>query len=337
MSEYNFWFEALKDPLKIGKELPVHENLPQSGFYRMRAQDPKADMIPVAIWNDGKTVKVGNKLSDSPSDIWSFCCRYPVTEEAYHTAIDGEGWADSPPENDRAVKGDNLPDDPFEALKQELLGEEEIAAELLKKPVETEEQADKVANLSKRIASFGKKADELFAIEKRPVIDEGKRIDDKFRDLRDKPKSLTRKLKDHIDAYLRRERDKELKRQQEAAREAEQKRKEAEEAAKAAENTFANPNDPEADALKEAAAAAAEEAARAEKEAELRSVSAGRTGSKVSLRTIKSANIIDYDVLLMALKDRVEVIEVVKSLANRAAKSDIELPGMKIITDQKAV
>lgn len=341
MATYDFWFSALANPEKIGsKELPVHENEPQPGFYRMRGKGgSNFDMIPVAIWEAGGSiiVKAGKTICDDPENIWSFCCRYPVSEEDYHDAMAGKMWPDSPPENDRAVAGNNLPDDPFEALVMEMQGEAEIAAELLAKPVDNKDTADKVANFSKRVAALGKKADELFAVEKRPVLDEAKRIDDKFRDVRDTAKTLTRKLKDHIDDFLAKEMAKERARQAEAARIAEEKRVAAEKAAAAAENTFPNPDDPEAEALKAKAEEAQRAADKAAKEAEERRVSAGRTGSKVSLRTVKFAVITDYDALLMALKDREEVRELVQSLANRAAKSDHQLPGMVIETKEQVV
>lgn len=339
MATYDFWIAALKDPAQIGNKLSVHENDPQPGFYRMRAKDEGADMIPVAIWENaaGEIVaKVGSRMHDFPAEVWTFCCRYPVSEEDCRAAMRGEGWKDTPPETARGM-GDNLPDDPFEALVIEVNGEVEIAAELLKKPVKTQDDADKVANFAKRIASLGKKADELFAVEKRPILDAGKAVDNKFRDVRDLTTKVTKDLKRALDAFLAEQRRIEQERQRKAAEEAAIARRKAEEAAAKAANEQSNPDDPEQQAAKIEAERLADEAKKMEKDAQERQVSAGRTGSKVSLRTIKFAVITDFDALLVALKDRDEVKELVQSLANRAAKSDIELPGMKIDSRKEAV
>ena len=56
----------------------------------------------------------------------------------------------------------------------------------------------------------------------------------------------------------------------------------------------------------------------------------------MSLRTFVSAEITDYDALLIALKDHSEVKELVQSLANRAAKSGVVLAGMKIVEERRA-
>src|SRR5690606_23805235 len=80
----------------------------------------------------------------------------------------------------------------------------------------------------------------------------------------------------------------------------------------------------------------AEAAAAADREAAARNAAAGRTGAKVALRTFTSAEVTDFDALLMALKDRPEIKEIVQTLANRAAKSGVELPGMKITEERRA-
>ncbi|MER8967700.1 hypothetical protein NKI25_18595 [Mesorhizobium sp. M0808] len=61
-----------------------------------------------------------------------------------------------------------------------------------------------------------------------------------------------------------------------------------------------------------------------------------RTGAKVSLRTFVTAEITDYDALVMALKDRPEVREIIQTLANRAAKSGVEIAGMKAVEERRA-
>jgi len=95
----------------------------------------------------------------------------------------------------------------------------------------------------------------------------------------------------------------------------------------------AQSDDAEAQAEAERKQQELEAAERATKD---RNSQAGHTGSKVALRTVTEAEITDYDALLIALKDREEIKELVQSLANRAARSGVELPGMKIHKTQKA-
>lgn len=333
---YEFWRKALKDPTKIGTDLPVHENDPQPGFYRMKNRH--GDMVPVAIWINGagETVaRVSDRMHDFPSEVWTFCCRNPIEEQVYRGVIAGGSWPDSPPENPGI--GHNMPDDPFEALKAELEGEVEIARDLLKKPVENSDDADKVANFANRVSAINKKADELFTVEKRPHLEAGRAVDEKWRPVRETAKVLASQLKAHVEKFLKEERERERERQRIAAEDAAAKRRAAEEAAKKAADVSPNPDDPEMIARQQEAERLKEEALKAEREAAERRVQAGRTGSKVSLRTVKSARIVDYDKLVEALKGRDEMKELVQSLANRSARSGVDLPGMEIVTEEKAV
>lgn len=303
----------------------IHEGDPQQGYYRTRFKSGPWE--PVAIWfADGDWHALRGEKTVEAVDIWTWCCRNPITYEAYTKAIEGAGWDDEP---EAPAIGHNLPTDPFEALKVEFDAEKEQAESFLKLPIKTQADADRAAVWSKRLSTIAKKASDLHKVEKQPSLDEGRRVDNKWRDLKEEPDALSKKLKRHLDEYLREQQRIEMERQRMAREEADRKRREAEEAARAA-------------AQQESAAAAEEarrlqdEAAQAEREAQARNASAGRTGAKVSLRTFVFAEITDYDALLMALKDRPEIKEVVESLANRAARSGVELAGMAIKSEQRA-
>lgn len=341
MSEYEFYLKAIANKDQIGVTIPVHESEPQSGRYRMR--DVRlGDMIPVAIWTGGTkddplmVAKVGDKMVDA-IDVWTYCCRNPVTDAEYNNAMAGNGWPDTPPENEIAGIGHNMPDDPFDAIMLELKGEQEAAKDFLAKPIDTEQRAQTAANWSKRVAGISKRADELFTVEKRPHLDAGKAVDDKWRGVREDAKALTQSIKRSLDAYLKAQHDKEMERQRVAREQETAARLKAEEAAKKAQNVQSNPDDPEALQAQREAEKAAEELKQAQREAEAKSIAVGRTGSKVTLKTEKSALIEDFDKLLNALKDREEIKTLVQSLANRAAKANVQLAGMKIVETQKAV
>ncbi len=319
VDNYEYWENALK-----GTFGPVHEGDPQCGYYRKR--NKYGPDYPLAIWiADGKYVAVmgfnDNIQSVSASDEWTYICQSPISYEAYQQVTKDGKWPD-----DVAPSGHNLPDDPHQSLSLELEGDKELAEEFLKSPVETQELADKAASWSKKLSEIAKKADNFRKVDKQPHLDAGKAVDDLWNPIRDDAKDLSTKLKRHLDAWLRKQAEIERERQAKAQAEADAKRLEAEKAASEARTE---------DDAKRALELAQEQKA-IEREAKERNAQAGRTGSKVSLVTVKSGEITNYDELLNALKDRAEIKTVVQSLANRAAKSDHELPGMKIITEKRA-
>lgn len=320
VNAWEWWTNAL-----AGKFGPIHDGCPEHGYYRTRFKDKPWE--PVAIWcEDGKWYAMRGERQVDASEIWTWCCRAPITYEAYTKAIEGGGWDDEP---EAPAIGHNLPADPFEALQVEFAAEKEQAEAFLKLPIKTQADADRAAVWSKRLSTIAKKATDLHKVEKQPHLDAGRNVDNKWRDLKEEPDALSKKLKRHLDDYLREQQRIEMERQRKAQEEADRKRREAEEAAREA-------------AQQENAAAAAEakrlqdEAAQAEREAQARNASAGRTGAKVSLRTFVYAEIIDFDALLMALKNRAEIREVVEMLASRAARSGVELAGMAIKSEQRA-
>lgn len=321
------WWQAALE----GNFGPMHEGLPEQGYYRTRFKGGQWE--PVAIWyeDDQWWAMRGDRMV-AADEAWNFCRTHPVTYEAYQKAIEGAGWDDEPP---APAIGHNLPSDPHEALKLEYEAEKELAAELLKKEVKTEDQASQIAILSKRIAAVTKKATDLHKVEKQPHLDAGRAVDEKWRYLKEDPADLSKRLKRHLDAFLLEQQRLERERQEAARREEERLRREAEEAARKVAEA-----DQQSEAERQAAIDRArqleQEAAAKAKEAEAKNASAGRTGARVSLRTFVEPKITDYDALLMALKDRPEIREVVESLAKRAAKSGVSLPGMEIVEIQRA-
>lgn len=323
---YDFWNAALANPQEVGKSLPVHEGDAQLGFYRKR-DGKNGPWLPVAIWEqDGELVaKIGDKMGD-PADLWSWVCRFPVSEAAYRKAADGNGWDDDAP---IAPIGHNLPDDPHEALKLEFAAEKELADAFLKSPITTQEQADKAAVWSKKLSGIAKKATDLHKVEKQPSLDAGRAVDDKWRDLKDEPADLSKKLKRHMDSFLLEQQRIENERRRKEQEEADRLRREAEERARAAEAS----ND---EAAQEEAKRLNAEAAEREKAAQATNAQAGRTGAKVSLRTFVSARIADYDKALLALKDHPEIKALVEQLANRAVRAGVEVAGVERVEEQRA-
>jgi hypothetical protein len=336
VDRWDWWRRALTDLSKVGsKELPVHESHPQQGYYRSKAYKD-GPLLPVAIWftEEGDLVAYRNGKEIDPHDIWTYCCRAPVTVEEYDAVMAGGNWSDEPP---IAKIGDNSgSDDPFEALNIEFEGEKETAEEFLKKPVKTQTDADKVGIWAKRLSSIKSRAEDLHRVEKQPNLLEGRRIDDKWRGLKTDPDALAKKLKQHTQPFLTaKKREEEDRARKEAEKAAELRRKAAEDAKKAEDEAREQLEKTGEVDLEKAAAAEAQkletirQAQQAEASAKVKNASAGRTGSKISVRTEMRARIVDYDKAHMALKGHKEMKELVATLAQRAVKAGVDVDGVE--------
>ena len=341
---YAWWRTALAEPHKIGTpDLPIHDDTPHVGYFRARQKD--APDVPVAIWRDqdGELIAMRGAREVRPTDVWTWACRSPVNYEEYIAARETGRWPDDPPAVTRADEpkagiGHNRPEDPVDAMREDLASEREQATEFLRKPIVDQTSADMAAAWAKRLAALSKKADDMRKVEKQPHMDAAKAVDERFREIIEDAKEFSTKLKRHLDDWLREQARIEAERQRKAREEAEKARREAEEAArKAALAADAAAQDERArEAAERAAKEAADRAAAAEREAQARKTGAGRTGSKVALTTKTRGEITDRAAFLDAVKDRPEVAELLESLCNRAARSGIELPGMKIVKYQEA-
>ncbi|RUV37458.1 hypothetical protein [Mesorhizobium sp. M7A.F.Ca.MR.148.00.0.0] len=369
--QYAWWRQALK--LAGGYRELTHDQLlllapsadsPESGFFRNRPYKD-APLVPVAIWRDasGKVNCLQGDKEAEADKVWNYACRNPITETLYHSVLAGGAWPDEPPS---VAKDHNLPaktGDLHKDLAAELSAEKETVEGFLKKAIATQEQADQAGVWAKRLAGIATKADEQFNVEKRPWLDGGNAVDDKWRDVRTDAKELAKKLKKHGEAWLKELDRLEQERQRKAREEADRIRREAEaaaqrmaDAARAAEeesarrNAIATPpglaasfeqeSQQEANLIEAEAEAKRliQRVADADREAQARPVFSGRTGAKVSLHTFWVANITDYDALVAALKDEPEVREAVEKIAGRIARNkDAILPaGMDRIPDKRA-
>ena len=333
MSDYRYWTKALN-----GENPPIHDGDPQAGFYYKR--DGDNPRIPVAIWYDetrsGMVALVGqgdDRRSTNPNDIWTWVCQTPVTHDHYRAVQETGIWPDDPPvavvaatsdgearPNEPEAKAD---DDPAIAIKAELDAEAEMAAEFLAVPVTTKDRANMVSVWSKKMADLAKRSEVFRKAQKEPHLTAGREVDAKWNEILDVARDLVRNLKKHVEPYL-----------------IEQKRIDDER--RAADDKKAR--DLEKQAAKEAAThgeKAAEDLNRQAKEArdsaKTARTGAGRTGAKVTLRTVTSAKITSYKALLSALANDPEIKALVETLANRAARAGKELPGMEIETTEKAV
>jgi hypothetical protein len=347
MDQYEKWRKACE--LSAGRELSREQMQqlgftlePLSGFWRRRAYKD-GPFVAIAIWRDeaGALWCLQNgEPKDCDDQMWTYCCKWPISEELYHSVTAGGAWPEEPP-----TRQDNQPaktGDAFTDLSAEYQAEREQAETFLKKPITTQQQADTAAVWSKRIAAIAKKATDLHKVEKQPSLDEGRRVDDKWRDLKEQPADLSKRLKRHMDAFLQEQERIERERVRAAQAEADRIRREAEEAEKrAAEAALAAERSPgvASDLQAQAEAEAdrlARQAADAEREAQAHNPNAGRTGAKVALRTFVSARVTDYREAALALLAHPEMRALIDQLANRAVKAGTVLPGVEKVEERRA-
>ncbi|MCV0371627.1 hypothetical protein [Filomicrobium sp.] len=320
IERWGWWQGALADPSKIGtEELPIHPGEYQLGYYRTRRKNGPWE--PVGIYPDENGVVVGfrnGRQVEDLVDLFLWSCRNPISYEAYVKADAGEGFDDEPP---APPIGDNSgASDPFKALKLELAGEVEQLTDFMRKPVETQADADRCGIWAKRCSDLAKRINSLRETVKAPHLAKCREIDGEFKPVEAEAKEWATKAKRHVEPFLiaeKRKRDEEARK---AREEAERKRQEA----MKAQN-------------EEAKAIALKAAQDAEKATEAPKASAGRTGARVSIRVEKRGEIVDQDTFYQAVRDRSEITDLLQSLANRAAKSGFDLPGMKIVEIEKAV
>lgn len=320
VNRWSWWRNAL-----AGNFGPIHEGDPQQGYYRVRYKDKATGKMtpwePVAIWmdEDGNWLAYRGGKEVRADEIWTWACRSPVTYEAYEKARAGEGWDD-----DAVVvtAGETAGLTDHERLKAELERSVASSEEFLAAKVETKAQADKAASWAKSLAELAKEAEDLRKVEKQPHLDAGRKIDAKWKEITDLASDLTKKLKKHVEPYLIAQKREEEARARKAAEEAEAKRQEA---------MRLNDEDSRAAALKEAD--------QAEADAKVQNSSAGRTGTKVSLRVEKTGKVTDYAKAAQALVEmkHSDMIALIDQLANRAARSGMPFAGMTVVEVEKAV
>lgn len=289
--QWAWWRAAL-----AGADQPIHEDTPNSGFFRVRA-GKGGPFEPVAIWRDGKSGELRAVRAGKPVDphrIWTWACRSPVSEQEYRKVEAGGEWSDAPPPV--AVAGHNLPSDDAERLAL-LLQEEDAAikAWLATGPIDDEDRASAAAELTKRAIRFAKEAEDLRKKEKAPHDAAGKAVQAKWAPIVFGFESLNGALKRALDDFLR----------------AKKRAMEEERAAAAKDDPFNLPPVTE-------------------------KVNVGNVGATVTLRSYKTARITDAAAFLTANATNSTILEAAQKVANALARAGATSPGMETITEERA-
>lgn len=311
---------------------------PEAGRFRKKGKNNQ--WVPIALWWDGERDEQGELTEDAELlclvgfahdahyedgyELWTYIADNIVTPAHYREAFDTGRWWDDPP-RPRGIIGDNLPEDPLEAIKQELEGEAEVVKEFLAKPVTTQAQADQIGPWVKRILRIKQRADSLHAEAKRPILDAARAIEDKWRPPRSFADELANKLRHHLQGWLIAQKRAEQERASAAAAEAARLREEAH--ALASEEFHLRSKAQEEELLRQAKDQ--------EQRAAPQPVSAGRTGAKIGLRTERRAKVKDYKLAAIALLDMngpiaADLRDKIDQLAQRVVKSGLTPPGVEV-------
>lgn len=237
-----------------------------------------------------------------------------VSDADYETALSTGIWPDGAPVEKRdGIGGNSPPEGSIEALLAEAAGHLESAGNLIKAgAAKSEADADLAANMAKTLTETKSKVIAAHKVEKQPHLDAGRKVDDRFFPTRDKLDDITRMLKAKVINPWQVEQDR--------------IRREAEAAAKAAA---------------EAAAAAGREA-EPPPSVDAPKVTAGSRGRKVSLVTVRYAEITDYEAFAGFLGKTKSVVimsaleQAANALARNYAEGDTPAPGIVIRSRQES-
>lgn len=310
-NDLTWWRNALQG--KIG---PIHDGEPSRGFYRVRSRD-RVSWRAVAYWYDGDTLVCAldsQELDEQRArEMWNFALKNPVTHEVYTAVTErGEPWPDEH-QGVKAVEakerglGDNLaPDgDTFDTIKESITDLVRDANKLVEAGAAKDQASvDQAANLANKLAELQKKADAERKVEKKPHDDAAAGVQAKWTpiiNLADVYKQVKAKV---IQPFLVAEENKRRAAEVEA-------RRVAEEAAKSGQV---------------APAPAVERAA----------PKAAGARRSVALRTVKVVVIEDRDKLLEFFKGHQLITDLLHTMAQRAVSAGVDVPGVKIIEEQRA-
>lgn len=298
---WNYWRQAL-----AGNQQSFHEGNPQPGFYRW-PQKPgygaRKVFTPVAYWPDADGTiccRIGDEDVDPHrgADIWVNVATHPVTEVAYRSvAENGQLWPDEP----ETV--------PISAPAYGAIGHNRPPPD---DSFETlQEEIDRVSEEGKRLLA-------------------GDPITEQFQ------ADLVANVADRLQELSKR-----------ANEQRSIERKPYDQAAHAVQLKWA-PLLLAADVYKNLKyklltpweiqkRRAAEEAKRAGETPPVDRSGAGTRGRRMALKNTKRAEITDYDACLAHFADAPDIKATVQDLANRAVRAGMQVPGAKLVEEEKVV
>ncbi len=306
MTDYTYWQQALE-----GNFLPIHESEPQLGFYRKR-NGKAGTFAPAAIWDDfGKIVASVSGLPADPSDIWTYVCQYPVTEDQYRNRMKTGKWWDEDDSVTASLQtpqaGHNQPDEVDSIADQidaALKGVDDYGV------IMTDETAAKAQSLRSRLLELSREADKKRETLKRPHFEAGKAVDEAWQPLVKAAKGGADVIAKELGAHETR------KARIEADRLAAERKRLAEEAAK---NAPIEASEPIPEPIPAPVAAPIR----------------GAYGRAAAVKIVKIAKVIDQDAAYAYLKATAELVALIQSLSQKAVTAGFSVPGVEITEERK--
>lgn len=354
--------ETVSDDMMLPTGVGGTDGHPQPGLYRKKQGGGYVDgkkqehrWIPVKIWleaddgtpvhkwNEGLKVKalVGKTETTDAVSIWGWCqtrakdghvmAYNAVSQADYKFWLENGRWPDEMPEALTAGIGHNSAaddEDIFAVLSREIDGEKQRVLSWLDEPHEGQNAANMAANWLDILRKLEGKITDAHKIEKAPHLEAGKLVDDKWRPLKVDAEEIKRRMagalseigikeKRRLQAIADAEAAKraaELK----AQREAERARMEA----LAAENRVhlePVPQEPEPIVVA----------------APVKAAFGGARGSRIGLKEYKVALVSDWNAAVLHYVKSDKVREIVQKLATADAKNGVEVPGVKIVIEER--
>lgn len=322
LDDHAVWHAMLR-----GEKPEIHPDDPQCGCFRVR-KVKGGEFYPLRYFKVGGTLYGllnGEAISeDRGQELWQWAAANPITYEAYEAAVAGRGWSDIDPvvaEQQRSGIGGNNPPDEY-TLLQEQIESASAGASAYSKITDDATQA-KAQTLRSRLLELSRLAENKREALKRPHIEAGREIDEKWQPLVRGAKAIADTVAKAMSAFetekLRKEREEQRKRE-EAAAKAEAERRAHEEAAR------------KAAAANEPAPPAPEPAPPVEPAPPPRAPAPikGAAGRAASVKLVKVVTVTDQDAVYAYMRERPEVAELLAKLAQRAVDAGREVPGTTV-------
>ena len=307
-----------------GEKVAISDGAARVGYYKMR-RHKNDKWHPVCIWrHEGELVcRVGADMADDVNAVWLYCSDNPVSKADALFAFENAGrWPGDAP----APIGSNMPpsDDPFDEISRKLEAEAERVDAWVAEKHEGATAANMAANWLVDLRKLEKETVAAFDTEKAPVLAESKRIDTKWRGVKNMAASIKKKMDDCCQAIGRKEKARlQAIADAKAKEEAERRRQEweaeqAKIAALAQEHNI--PAEPEP---------APEIVVVAEP---VKVAFGGAQGSRIGLRKVPPRAVVeDWAKAAGYFAGNSKVKELVQRLADHAARDGHQVPGVKMI------
>lgn len=302
-ADYTYWTNAL-----AGQFGAVHDGDPQCGFYRKRTRKG-GPFVPVAIFPmHGQMAAVVEGKQADASEIWTYCCEHPIPEDWYRAVAErGEPWPDLDGAVAASIGHNNAPTDEAEILAGQI--EAASAGVSAYENITDDGEAAKAQSLRSRLLELCRDADKKRDTLKRPHLEAGKAVDEKWQPLVKAAKAAADKIATALGAHETRK----ARAAAELARKAEEERQRL--AREAAKDDQPPPPPPPAP---EPAPAPV-------------STIRGGYGRAASVKAVKTVTAItDMDALFGFLKPHPELKDLMFKLAQRGVTAGLEVPGVTI-------